>query len=155
MKLYLVQHAEAKSEDVDPERSITPKGREDTISVARILKSLDLDVDQVRHSGKTRAKQTAGILAQQLSPSGGVRKADGLGPVDDVQPVGDQITGGDQQLMLVGHLPFMERITGYLVAGDAEQKVVDFQNAGVVCLAHNGEAWSVHWILTPELAGAF
>ena len=155
MKLYLVQHAEAKSEEQDPERSITPKGRDDTIAVSRILRSLDLNVDQVRHSGKTRAQQTAGILSQQLSPSGGLRTAEGLGPVDDVEPIGDEITNGNQNLMLVGHLPFMERITGYLISGDADQKVVDFQNAGVVCLGREQGAWSVKWILTPELAHAF
>lgn len=152
MKLYLVQHAEAKDESVDPERSITPRGREDTLAVSKTLGRFGLEVDQIRHSGKTRAAQTAGILAQEITSGGKIQEAGGLGPVDNVKPVADEISGGDQTLMLVGHLPFMERITGYLVTGDPEQKIVSFRNAAVVCLVQEQGEWAVDWILTPELA---
>ncbi len=151
MKLYLVQHAEAKSEEQDPERSLTPKGRKDAIQVAKIAKRLGIDIDQIRHSGKTRARQTAGIFGQHLSPQAGIVKASGLGPVDDVKPIGDEIAAGDENLMLVGHLPFMERLAGYLITDNADHKIIDFQNADLVCLKRDREAWVVDWIIPPEI----
>jgi len=39
----------------------------------------------------------------------------------------------------VGHLPFMERIVSYLITGDADGRVVVFQNGGVVRLDWDGE----------------
>lgn len=151
MQLYLVQHAEAQSEDVDPERKITPKGRTDAIRVANMAQKMDVSVTEIRHSGKTRARQTAGILKNYVEPQKGVREAEGLGPVDDVQPIGDQITQDQQDVMLVGHLPFMERLAGYLLTGDADQKVIDFQNAGIVSLALEEGQWIVNWIATPAM----
>lgn len=151
MKLYLVQHAEAKTEEQDPERSITPKGRQDTIRIAEMAQNAGLKVSEIRHSGKTRAKQTAGILGQYIEVADGVREVAGIGPVDDVKPVADEITAGDKDLMLVGHLPFMERIAGYMITGDADHKVIDFHNAGLVCLKRDREAWIVDWIVTPDI----
>lgn len=151
MKLYLVQHAEAKSEEQDPERSLTPKGRKDAIRVAEWVRKWDLQVDQIRHSGKTRARQTAGIFGQHISSEQGIVEASGLGPVDDVKPIGDEITAGEETLMLVGHLPFMERLTGYLITGDPDHKVVQFHNAGLVCLEKGASNWVVDWIYIPEI----
>jgi len=151
MKLYLAQHAEAKTEEQDPERSLTPKGRKDALLVAQAVKDLDLRIDQIRHSGKKRARQTAGIFGQFFSPKQGVDESPGLGPVDDVKSVGDEVTAGNKNLMLVGHLPFMERIAGYLITGDPDHKVIDFHNAGLVCLKRENEAWYVDWIITPEI----
>lgn len=151
MRLYLVQHAEATSEDIDPDRPITPKGKQDTIRVAKKAQIAGVEVDQIRHSGKTRARQTAGILGNYVETRGGIVESPGLGPVDDVQPVGDEITSGNDTVMLVGHLPFMERMAGYLLTGDPDRKVIGFQNAGLVCLKHDGENWVTDWILTPQL----
>ena len=51
--------------------------------------------------------------------------------------------------MLVGHLPFMERLTGYLAAGSPERLVFKFQNGAIVCLdqASGGGAWFIKWAL--------
>ncbi|MDZ7844582.1 MAG: phosphohistidine phosphatase SixA [Anaerolineales bacterium] len=151
-KLYLVQHAEAQSKKQNPDRPITPRGRNDSLQAAKLLQKLGVEIDQVRHSGKTRAKQTAGIFAQHLSPEEGVVGVPGLGPVDDVRPVADEIKAGSQHLMLVGHLPFMAKIAGYLITHDPEHYVVDVKNAAVICLVKDQEAWLIDWIITPEIA---
>lgn len=151
-KLYLVQHAEAQPKEQNPDRPITPRGRNDSLQTAKLLQKLGMEINQVRHSGKTRATQTAGIFAQHLSPAGGVVDAPGLGPVDDVRPVADEIKVGNQHLMLVGHLPFMAKIAGYLITGDPEHYVVDVKNAAVICLVEDRDSWLVDWIITPEIA---
>lgn len=152
MQVYLVQHAEAKSKEVDPDRSLTDKGSHETRGVAALAARVGVEVHQIRHSGKTRARQTAEILGEALSPAAGVQAVSGLGPLDDVEPVAEELGAALRPLMLVGHLPFMERLAGQLLVGDPDQAVVQFNNAGVVCLAKEEERWQVIWVATPEIA---
>ena len=154
MELYLVQHGEAEPKSVDPARPLTARGRQDAGRVAAFAARLGLEVHQIRHSGKTRAEQTAAVLGQALSPPGGVVAVSGLAPLDDVQPVADALVRESQPLMLVGHLPFLARLAGLLLAGDADRPVVQFRNAGIVCLVREGDRWLAAWILTPEMASA-
>lgn len=152
MPVYLVQHAEAQSKQVDPDRPLTEQGWEDVRQVAAMAAELGLAVEQIRHSGKLRAQQTAEALGEALTPPEGVVAASGLGPVDPVEPVAQELDTASAPWMLVGHLPFMERITGQMVAGDADHPVVTFHNSAIVCLVKGEDRWQVSWILTPEMA---
>ena len=51
MKLYFVQHGEAKSEAEDPERSLTFRGEEETRKISGAAKRLDIRPSRVYHSG--------------------------------------------------------------------------------------------------------
>jgi phosphohistidine phosphatase len=152
MELYLVQHGEATPKQVDPARPLTGQGTEDVGQVAALAARLGLAVTQIRHSGKTRAEQTAEILGKALSPTDGVVAVSGLAPRDDVQPVAEALAREAQPLMLVGHLPFLARLAGLLLTGDAGHHIVHFRTGGIVCLARDPKQWQVAWILTPEMA---
>ncbi len=152
MKLYLVQHGESQSKDIDPARGLTDKGRRDVEKVGYFLKPLGIVVSAVRHSGKTRAIQTAEILAQSLSVTQGVMQQEGLAPLDPVEPVANQLSTMSEDLMLVGHLPFMGHLASSLVAGAESADAVAFQQGGVVCLeTHEKSGWRVRWMITPDL----
>jgi phosphohistidine phosphatase len=153
MFVYLVQHGQAESKETNPERPLTARGRQDTQAVAALAKRLGLKVGQIRHSGKTRAQETATILGEALDPADGVVAASGLGPLDDVKPVAKELNEASQPIMLVGHLPFMERLTGELIADDSDSAPVKFQNSAIVCLTREDEDWQIAWIATPEMAG--
>ena len=153
MEIYLVQHAEAKSEEEDPKRPLNEKGRQHAEQVAALAKGLGVQVHQIRHSGKTRARQTAEIMGEVLVPPAGVVEAPGLGPVDPVDEEAAQLDNLVEPVMIVGHLPFMERIVGLMTAGDADLPVVKFHNAGIVCLRKRDVGgWQVAWIVTPQVA---
>ena len=152
MKVYLVRHGEAKHKSVDPLRPLTEQGRQDVQQVAAFAARLGLEVHQIRHSGKTRAEQTAAILGETLSPPAGVVAVSGLAPRDDAQSVADGLTRESRPVMLVGHLPFLTRLAGLLVVGDAERPVVRFRQGGIVCLEREDGRWLVAWVLTPEMA---
>ena len=62
LRLYLVQHGEARSELEDPERPLTPMGEEETRKISDATKRLSLCPRKIYHSGKRRAEQTAGII---------------------------------------------------------------------------------------------
>jgi len=56
--------------------------------------------------------------------------------------------------MLVGHLPFMEKLVSYLVADSPDRPpVVRFQNGGIVCLGRDlkSDAWFIKWTLFPQI----
>jgi phosphohistidine phosphatase len=151
MELYLVQHGEAKSKAEDPQRPLTDRGREEVQRVAAFAAGAGLEISQVRHSGKRRAEETASILAEHLSPAEGVLAMSGLAPMDDVRPIAQALPKETAPLMLVGHLPFMDRLAGLLVTGDPDCSVVRFRMGGIVCLEGVGDDWAVKWAVTPKL----
>ena len=151
MKLYLVQHGEAKSKAEDPQRPLTERGRDEVRRVAAFAAKAGLKVNQIRHSGKRRAKETASILAEHLSPAEGVLAVPGLAPMDDVRPIAQALGKETAPLMLVGHMPFMDRLAGLLVTGDPDRSVVRFRMGGIVCLEGVGDDWAVKWVVRPEL----
>ena len=152
MPVYLVQHAMSLSKDKDPEKGISPEGRATAETIAGVAKGYHVQVSQIFHSGKKRARETAEIFAAALDPRLGVMEMSGLSPLDDVAGIAAGLKP-ESNVMLVGHLPFMERLAGYLVAGDAECPVFKFQNAGIVCLDHHPDkgSWVVMWSLSPRI----
>jgi phosphohistidine phosphatase len=145
MKVCLIQHGEAKSEEEDPARQLTETGIQDVKKIAAFLGPLQ--VQAIWHSGKARAKQTAEILATKIKAQ--VVQKEGLSPNDSVGPIKQSIEEAGQDIMLVGHLPFLSRLTN-LMLGDETKELVKFQNAGVVCLELSG-GWKVAWMVVPGL----
>jgi phosphohistidine phosphatase len=153
MKLYLVQHGEAAAKTENPDRPLTRQGRQDVKRVGAFLHKAGTEVDQIRHSGKLRAEETAGILAEELAPKDGTALLPGMGPDDDIRRVAELLSREKGSLMLVGHRPFMDRLAGLLLAGSPDLGVVQFRPGGVVCLEQDRKtrAWSLVWAVTPEL----
>lgn len=151
MRVYLVQHGEAVAKDVDSERPLSDGGRSDVQRVAELLTGAGLGVARIAHSGKLRAEQTANLLA--LTLGGGTPQAEsGLGPNDPTAPVADALAAEEQDVMLVGHLPFMAKLATRLATGEEEPPVVAFAPGSVVCLerAHQGR-FAIAWMIRPEL----
>jgi phosphohistidine phosphatase len=151
MRLYLVQHGPALAKEVDPDRPLSDVGRRDVERVAAFLKPSELRVASVVHSGKTRARQTAEILAAAVSDGSLERRAD-LNPNDPVNPIAEEAVTWTADTMLVGHLPFMARLASRLVGVDVDLGVAAFQPGSVVCLEREqGGRWTIAWMIRPEL----
>jgi len=151
MKLYLVQHAEAKQED--PDRPLSDKGQADIRKVAAyVAANTSPQVSRIIHSGKTRARQTAEILAEVLSPFEGIGTSPDLAPLAAPSIWAGQLTDTESDMMLVGHLPHMSKLAALLITQNQAQTVVNFQMGGVVCLARDeAGAWAVQWMVTPDI----
>jgi phosphohistidine phosphatase len=150
MAIYLVQHGKNLPKDVDPEKGLSEEGKKEVERVASAAKRYGLTVASIRHSGKKRALQTAEIFESILKSRDGVREVSGLGPLDDVPgPALDP----KENVMFVGHLPFMEKLVSYLITGSAERPVLKFQNGGMVCLEKDAEsgAWVIKCMLMPDI----
>ena len=148
MRLYLVQHGEAKSEAEDPDRPLTDRGAAYVREVANRATAAGLvKVDRILHSGKTRARQTAEIWGETLGVK--IEAADGLAPNDDASIWAGRLTGQDR--MLVGHLPHLANLTQLLLGGDANQPKVVFRHGDLVGLEQNE---SGRWALVVVPPGA-
>jgi len=152
MKLYLVQHGEAASKDVDPERPLTEKGREDSANTARFLKSAGITVNAIWHSGKTRTMETAEIFEKELPPQEGILQKDGLAPMDPPAAILDAAGSVSKDMMIVGHLPLLQKLASLALIREEEPGIVRFSMGGVVCLERNEEgAWQLFFEIIPEL----
>jgi len=152
MKLYLVQHAKAASKEADPQRPLTEEGLRDIRKVAEFIKPLNLSVDYLWHSGKTRAQQTAEILAEVIEVRKEMSAHDGLAPNDDVTPLKKEVISKNQDVMIVGHLPFMSKLASLLLTGSESSGTVAFKNGGIVCLNYSDDnQCQLDWMIIPAL----
>jgi phosphohistidine phosphatase len=153
INLYLVQHAESKPKEEDPQRSLSDLGKTDVEKVAAFVSEhTTLKIDRILHSGKTRARQTAEVLAKYLNPQDGIFVAEDMEPMADPSIWTNRLAEEKEDLMLVGHLPHLDKLAAKLVCGDTSKSVVAFQNSGVVCLAKDDSGvWSLYWMVTPRM----
>jgi phosphohistidine phosphatase len=157
MALFLVQHGLSASKEMDPQKGLTEQGIKETERIAQVARNYDIPVGKIVHSGKNRAEQTAAIFAKALAEVSSVEVVSGIGPLDDVEVFAPTIDPADD-LMVVGHLPFLQRLVAYLTTGSAETVVYRFQNSGIVCLdqevddTDTSAGWFIKWTLNPDIS---
>jgi phosphohistidine phosphatase len=153
MNLYLIQHGKPVPKDQDPARPLSPEGEEDARRVGAFLRSAQVAVGNVFHSGKQRAQQTAEIVCAEMKMGGMPRERAGLRPMDSVEVIAHEVQGQKEDLMVVGHLPHLSKLASFLVTGEETPPVVQFQQGAVVCLrpAEEEGGWGIAWMVVPEL----
>ena len=152
MKFYLVQHGEATTKEEHPDRPLTKKGKEDSRKTAEILKDSRVTVDVIWHSEKTRAIETAGIIAKEIVPQEGTEMKEGLAPNDPVEKVLESVVSLGKDVMIVGHLPFLQKILSLALLGTEEKEVAKFIMAGAICLEKDEEGkWQILYKINPDL----
>jgi len=152
MAIYLIQHGRSLSGESDPDPGLSPEGIADTERIAGVAAGYGVRIGLIRHSTKTRARETASIFASALHPERGIEEAAGLKPMDDVVSFAENISP-ESNVMLVGHLPFMGRMASHLVTGSADIPVFSFQKSGIVCLDREpgSSTWLIKWALMPNI----
>jgi len=152
MKLFLVQHGNALPNDVDPKRGLSESGKQDVANVAAFLERGGVQVEQIFHSGKKRAWETAELFRVCLIRDGHFDERDEIAPLAPVVDVEEEIQNLIKDTMFVGHLPFVSKLVAHLIAGNENISVVSFTPGTVVCLERDAnDIWSVDWVVRPEL----
>jgi phosphohistidine phosphatase len=78
-----------------------------------------------------------------------------MNPDDDPSLMANFLKVYTDDVLMVGHLPHLERLTSLLLTGSPDRRPVVFRNAGVVCLKKDsGGVWGLHWAIVPELLRA-
>jgi phosphohistidine phosphatase len=150
MKLYLVQHGAALTKEENPDRPLSEVGREDVRSLAMLIPKEGLANVSILHSTKLRARETAEMIAAAV----GLRaeEVEGLGPSDSVAAWLKRAAEAGDDLMLVGHQPFVGRLATSLLAGREEPAAVSFEPGAAVCLERADDgSWAVRWMIGPSL----
>ena len=152
MNLYLVQHGIPVTKEVDPDKRLSDKGREHVERMAQFLKSTGVEVQEIWQSGKTRARETAEIMASKLTPGIMPLKKNGISPLDDVEEIATECKKMKINVMVVGHLPHLGKLTALLTTGNDELSIVKFEQGGVVCLEREEQSadWVIAWMLIPK-----
>ncbi len=145
MRLYLVQHGDALTKDVDPDRPLSKQGRADISRLVAWLVSSDVTVSRICHSGKTRARQTAELLGSVLEAGGTIHPAEGLGPNDPPEVLLQQLQIVDEDTLITSHLPFVARVLSQAVTGSPDLQLVEFR-PGSIAVVERDESGAWHLI---------
>ena len=140
---------------MDPDRPLSPQGRKDVEQLAAFLKGR-VRVARILHSGKTRARQTAELLAAAVAESPAIDTISGIDPLDPPEPLASKLHNWNEDALIVGHQPFMGKLVARLIVGAEEPGIVTFEPGTLVCLERGSDAhWAVAAMLRPELLVPF
>lgn len=152
MRLYLVRHGKAVPVGDEWRRPLAPRGRRDVARVAACLEKAGYRVGRVLHSGRERARETAEILSAAIGPAGRVEEMrHGLQPEDSPEILARAAAGWNEDVMAVGHEPFMGRMLARLLCGDADAPLALVKTGTVVCVEGVGDRWCLRWMIGPKL----
>lgn len=142
MRLYLMRHGQAEDPSIDPEQGLTEEGKNMIKQIAQNLKQKSVHPGYVYHSTKKRARQTASIVAENISTSASPQTMDNLNPGDNPENLVGIINQWTDDTLIVSHLPFIPSLLDLLTG---TRHSVRFEPGTVVCLCKSGSRWQLEW----------
>ena len=119
MRVLLVHHADAVGPDVDPQRPLSSRGRAQAAELADAVAAIGFKPAAIWHSGKLRSRETAEAFFLACAPFADFRMIRGLRPDDPPEWLRDELAAETRDVLLVGHMPHIARLTAMLTAGAA------------------------------------
>jgi phosphohistidine phosphatase len=161
MNLYLLRHAIAVERDSsgnsdDSVRPLTPKGERRMHSIAEGMRCLELSFDLLLSSPYRRAKHTADIVAEAFKAQEFLHISATLAPDGNPRQLIAELGGAykpRQNILVVGHEPYLSGLISLLVSGDQTLRVV-MKKGGLCKLSANGLRYgrcaTLEWLMTPR-----
>ena len=165
MNLFILRHGLAIEPGThrlssDAERPLTPKGKQKVAEVARAMKAMEISFNLILTSPYVRAKQTAEIVAAKLHAQKRLEFADELKPGGSMDELIERIReadGAPENVLLVGHEPYLSNLISLLVFGDMGASIT-MKKAGLCKVSAErlecGRCASLEWLLTAKVMGA-
>ena len=147
--IYLMRHADAVSDEENPVRPLSPRGREQVARVCRILqKGPPFNPEEIWHSPLARASETASLLAEGLKLTAGLVLKPGLAPDDDPGAIAALLARETRDIAVVGHEPHLGVLASLMVHGPLLRGVYfPFSKAGLMALSSDGKGWRSEWMV--------
>ena len=148
MKIYLIHHATAFSADEDPERHLTPLGRDQADRLGARLAAAGADPMRILHSDKQWVMETAERIASAMDMSDRLAVAGyEINTEDDLRPFMADIENTNGDLMMVGHVDYLRRAAAKLITGDEAARVIAFKPdfGTAFCLEDEDGDWIVRF----------
>jgi phosphohistidine phosphatase len=159
MDLYIVRHAIAvergdSAYPWDDDRPLTPEGIHKFRLAARGLERLDIRPERILSSPLIRARQTAEILRDAVSPDLEIEIAQALRPGTDFsETLGAVVTTGSRSVAVVGHEPHLSGFTSFLLTGPKGGASMLLKKGAVACVNFTVEPapglGSLQWLVQP------
>jgi len=152
-----VEHGAAGYEN-DDERPLTSKGERKVWMIAEAMKALEISFDLALSSPLVRARETAEIVAEALKCKKRLELTDTLEPQESAKPLIEYLNdqGAVDDVLLVGHEPFLSRLISLLISGNPRASVL-LKKGGFCKLStgelKHGQCATLEWLLTPKQMG--
>jgi phosphohistidine phosphatase len=147
--IYLIRHADAVSDEENPARPLSARGREQVAKVCAILrKRTGFKPVEIWHSPLDRARETAELLAKGLQLSAPLVLTPGLTPDDDPAKIAAVLETEAGDIAIVGHEPHLGVLSSIMVHGpESAATFFHFPKAGVLALSPDGRRWRPEWLV--------
>ena len=145
MFVYLVHHGHAMQHGDDPQRPLSPRGRDQADTVSGQAAARGVHPDVIWHSGKLRARQTADAYWRACNPLAEFSATRWMQP-DDPLRLADVLQVDTRDVMLVGHMPHLDRLLRRLVGpGPDNIQATAFPLNGMVAVERTETGWVERW----------
>lgn len=149
MYLYIVQHGDAESKEVNPERPLSAQGVRDIRLLASHMQNVGVQLSHIFHSGKRRAEQSARLIADNIPPGIVPVQTEGLMPNDNPAAIVGDIESLQENILIVSHMPFVSRLCSLLLTGTAADAFVSVPGT-LICLERAEGKWRLAYMIRPE-----
>lgn len=160
MNLFVLRHGEAGARvdapEGDAERNLTPEGRREMADVAKFVESLGVKFDVLATSPLKRSIETAEIVARKLRSLNKLEEWDELRPTGDTAGLYKRLSRlrSTQQVLVVGHEPYLSTMIGEIVAGRASVNLI-LKKGGLAKVRINTfkptVSGELRWLFTPKI----
>jgi phosphohistidine phosphatase len=147
--LYVLQHGEAVPKEIQPDRPLSEQGIRDVRILARHMQNMGVQLQNVFHSGKLRAQQSARLITETLSPEIQPVQTEGLNPNDDPSVIIGDFEQMNENILIVSHMPFVSRLCSTLLTGTTEAEFASVPGT-LFCLEKADDKWRLAYMLTPD-----
>lgn len=160
MKIYLLRHGNASNGYPDSSRTLSLEGRAEVTNLAQYLKKSGHAMPKlVWHSPYRRAVETMEIFLKITEPEGvQVHMRENITPEDNLHALIEALSELQEDLLIVGHNPFLSILTSLLVSGERSRIRIHLPTSGLVCLecapiGNFGQLGPcmLSWMLDPKL----
>jgi phosphohistidine phosphatase len=139
MEIWALRHAKAEEGGPDEERALTPDARDKMRLAARAIARRSPRFDAILTSPLRRARQTAEPVARALGQEKELIETDALTSSADPKKILEEIEkGGFRRVLLVGHMPHLGRLLGYLLTGRTNAEI-DIKKAALARVEFDGD----------------
>lgn len=143
--LYLLRHGKTVRDSEFCTRPLAPRGHRQMVWLAEAVRERDFRPTRVLVSPALRARETAAGFCGRAIPDVPRELADWMLPCDPIGPWVERLRGVDEDLLLVGHNPFMEDLAAALTG-----KPQRFKTGALAALDRDAKGrWSTAWFLAP------
>jgi len=151
MRLYIVQHGDSVAKEIDPNRPLSDLGQADIQRLTEWLSSHNVQIAQILHSGKPRAKETAEILRPLLKSPSQIYEGQGLAPNDSPEAFLHQLRNRTKDTLVASHMPFVARTVSQALTGAPDRQLVEFVPGSVAGIERiDGASWRLFMFARPE-----